>query len=205
MPILATKACRVCGEVKPLIGGYYYIRNRTRYESTCKTCLIARRYKYAINGYMCKRGAGRGFRGRGDRKPPKSVPAHKVCTACSEDKPISEFSPKGVRFNARCKACRAAAKRANVLGNKAAQNRRNARKKGAGGSYTAADIRIKLRDQKGRCWWCHEKLGELYHIDHVYPIAKGGSSDPGNIAISCPACNNRKHAKTPLEFAGRLF
>jgi hypothetical protein len=29
-------------------------------------------------------------------------------------------------------------------------------------------------------------------IDHVVPLARGGSNDPDNLALACPHCNRRK-------------
>ncbi len=52
------------------------------------------------------------------------------------------------------------------------------------------------RDQ-GLCAYCGGLIlyDELWHIDHVIPVAKGGSNDPKNLVLSCPACNLKKGAK----------
>ena len=76
---------------------------------------------------------------------------------------------------------------------------------GAAGKHTAADIELLYRSQKGRCWWCGKKINGKYHVDHRVPLARGGSNDPGNLVISCPACNQSKHAKLPQEWNGRLL
>ncbi len=72
------------------------------------------------------------------------------------------------------------------------------------GSFGASDLALMMKHQKGRCWWCGQKLA-AYHIDHRIPASKGGSNDPSNLVLSCPTCNVRKNAKMPLEFAGRLL
>ncbi len=86
---------------------------------------------------------------------------------------------------------------------------RRARRTGAEGKHTMADIRAKLRSQKSKCYWCKAALildGEgKYHVDHVIPLSKGGSDGPENIACACPSCNLKKNNKMPWEFAGRLF
>lgn len=74
-----------------------------------------------------------------------------------------------------------------------------------GGSYTLQDIENIHRWQKGRCYWCKKPYGEDYHIDHIWPVSKGGENSPENLCLTCPSCNHKKNKKTPMEFAGRLF
>jgi hypothetical protein len=47
----------------------------------------------------------------------------------------------------------------------------------------------------GRCEYCamHQVLqGATFHIEHLMPTSRGGSSEPDNLAWSCPGCNLRK-------------
>jgi len=87
------------------------------------------------------------------------------------------------------------------------KRRRRARMRGAEGTHTAADIQAQYTRQKGRCFWCGEKVGDTYHVDHVVPLSRGGSNGPENLVIACPACNLRKHDKLPHEWpeSGRLL
>jgi hypothetical protein len=82
---------------------------------------------------------------------------------------------------------------------------RRARLTGAGGKISRKEILQLLAAQKGRCWWCTKKVDRKYHADHRIPVSRGGTSDKGNIVIACSQCNWSKGAKTPAEFAGRLF
>lgn len=46
-----------------------------------------------------------------------------------------------------------------------------------------------------RCEYCRmdaELQGATFHVEHIVPRARGGSSDPENLAWACPACNLRK-------------
>ena len=80
-----------------------------------------------------------------------------------------------------------------------------ARKRGAEGSHTVADVRRKFAEQQGRCYWCGVILQDSYHVDHIFPLSKGGSDWPENICCSCPMCNQTKRDLDPQEFSGRLF
>jgi hypothetical protein len=86
--------------------------------------------------------------------------------------------------------------------------RRRARKRGAAGTHTADDIAAILRRQRGKCLNCRISLKRGFHVDHIMPLARGGSDNPSNIQLLCPSCNLSKHAKHPIEWAqenGRLL
>jgi hypothetical protein len=43
----------------------------------------------------------------------------------------------------------------------------------------------------------HQALqGATFHLEHILPQSRGGSSDPANLAWSCPGCNLRKSDRT---------
>jgi 5-methylcytosine-specific restriction endonuclease McrA len=85
--------------------------------------------------------------------------------------------------------------------NKSHHGKRRAKQRNAGGSYTADDLNWILKAQKGKCAYCRIKVGKKYHVDHIIPIAKGGSNNRSNIQITCVTCNLRKQAKDPIDFA----
>jgi len=86
------------------------------------------------------------------------------------------------------------------------ENRR-ARKVSAEGSFGKEDVDRMLESQKRKCASCYEKLAKkedgqlIYHIDHIQPLAKGGTNWPHNLQILCPSCNMRKSDKHPLDWA----
>jgi hypothetical protein len=60
--------------------------------------------------------------------------------------------------------------------------------------------RQRVRERAGnRCEYClsHQDyvLGRL-QIDHIQPVAKGGSDDDDNLCLACELCNQYKWAKT---------
>lgn len=88
------------------------------------------------------------------------------------------------------------------------EQRRRARKAASEGSFTPGDVSALRERQKFKCANCSVSVKKSYHIDHIVPLALGGSNGIGNIQILCPSCNKRKNAKHPLAWArenGRLL
>jgi len=80
------------------------------------------------------------------------------------------------------------------------------------GNHTNQDIQDILNIQK---WKCAEptckkclKVSAGYHVDHIMPIALGGTDYPKNLQCLCPSCNTHKWATHPIDWArkkGRLL
>lgn len=90
----------------------------------------------------------------------------------------------------------------------AAAQLRRARRRGAGGAFTAAEVDALLKNQRGCCAWCGASLAGGFHRDHRVSLAAGGSNEISNIDLLCAPCNLRKGAKDPLAWAaenGRLL
>lgn len=85
---------------------------------------------------------------------------------------------------------------------------RRARVRNAHGSHTVDQILGLLEKQRNRCAACRKSLTDGYHVDHIVPLARGGSNDIGNIQLLCAACNLSKGHSDPIEWAwkkGRLL
>lgn len=54
------------------------------------------------------------------------------------------------------------------------------------------------------CYWCDSPCEGLYHVDHYFPLSKGGAHREENLVISCPGCNLRKSARDPQVFAAMI-
>lgn len=88
-----------------------------------------------------------------------------------------------------------------------AQNRR-ARIHDSGGFFTLKQIHALRVLQKDKCVNCKKSIKTNMHIDHIMPIAKGGSNDIKNIQLLCPKCNFKKNDTDPIIWAqqnGRLL
>lgn len=63
----------------------------------------------------------------------------------------------------------------------------------------SADIRAEVRERAGfLCEHCHtDERWQLvqFTIDHVVPLADGGTDDPENLALACFHCNRKKSNK----------
>lgn len=85
---------------------------------------------------------------------------------------------------------------------------RRARKKNVGGRHTGNQLKALLVTQKWKCANCRTSIRKKRHVDHIQPIALGGSNDIKNIQLLCPRCNLAKRSKHPLVWArenGRLL
>lgn len=78
---------------------------------------------------------------------------------------------------------------------------RRARKANAEGSHTWEDVERILVAQHHRCAYCRVQLRGGFHIDHIMPLALGGSDWPENIQVTCKSCNLRKNKRHPAVFA----
>jgi 5-methylcytosine-specific restriction endonuclease McrA len=58
-------------------------------------------------------------------------------------------------------------------------------------SFTTAELHARLAYFGFRCWMCRKPFE---HLDHVKPLAKGGSHMLANLRPACAACNHRKRA-----------
>jgi 5-methylcytosine-specific restriction endonuclease McrA len=55
---------------------------------------------------------------------------------------------------------------------------------------------------KGLCHYCGAKFpAKELTMDHVVPIARGGTSTKGNVVPSCRKCNQEKRLHTPVDLA----
>lgn len=54
--------------------------------------------------------------------------------------------------------------------------------------------------QQGKCPCCGKALGTSYQLDHVQPIARGGSNTDENMQLLRSVCNRNKSSKHPIEF-----
>jgi 5-methylcytosine-specific restriction endonuclease McrA len=98
------------------------------------------------------------------------------------------------------KAATAAYRAANPEAVRISTQNRRARKLESGGKLSPglSDKLFKL--QRGKCACCGKPLGNDYHLDHIMPLALGGSNTDDNIQLLRSTCNQQKHSKHPVDF-----
>ena len=68
--------------------------------------------------------------------------------------------------------------------------------------HTSDDVDRIIQAQNFRCACCgiSVKSRESRHVDHITPLAKGGSNGPSNLQILCVRCNLSKGDRHPADF-----
>jgi 5-methylcytosine-specific restriction endonuclease McrA len=68
------------------------------------------------------------------------------------------------------------------------------------GDLSAAKLRRRVEKRANwRCEYCHAPQrvsGYRFHLEHIVPIAQGGSDAPDNRALACATCNLAKADRT---------
>lgn len=75
-----------------------------------------------------------------------------------------------------------------------------ARKLKNGGVLSKGIVAKLLFLQRGRCACCGRPLASNFHLDHIVPLALGGSNTDDNVQLLRQRCNNQKRAKHPIDF-----
>lgn len=126
-------------------------------------------------------------------------PGGKVCVACVTWKPYDEFHKHPSNedgYRTKCKICRAPAVETikcytKRKGRAVVQNYRT-RKLNVPGTFSDVHIQAMMIEQQGRCAYCAEPLPNEYDIDHIVPLARGGTNYPNNPVLTGVTCNRDK-------------
>jgi 5-methylcytosine-specific restriction endonuclease McrA len=89
---------------------------------------------------------------------------------------------------------------------RAACQKRRARKKSNGGSFTEQELIHMRLTQGGFCAYCQRKHDpDELTMDHIVPIKQGGRHEAANIVLACPTCNSSKGNRTPDQWLNRWY
>lgn len=101
------------------------------------------------------------------------------------------------------RAAERAYRAANPEKSRLAEHTRRARKKAVGGKLSPGLSKKLMQLQKGMCLCCALPLGDDFHLDHVMPLALGGTNTDDNIQLLHSLCNQKKRSTHPVEFMQR--
>lgn len=80
-------------------------------------------------------------------------------------------------------------------------NNRRARERATAGKLSKGLAEKLFKLQKGKCaCGCKQPLGDGYHLDHIMPLALGGSNTDDNMQLLRARCNLQKNSKHPVDF-----
>jgi hypothetical protein len=59
-------------------------------------------------------------------------------------------------------------------------------------SFTDDERKQLLKQFNNKCNVCHDKIKDVFHIDHIRPLANGGTNDNGNLQVLYKQCHQDK-------------
>jgi hypothetical protein len=126
------------------------------------------------------------------------------CVVCTRRRAADRYSKDPDKIRATGRIWRITNPEKTRVNKRVSQARRRARKIEAGGNITSDQITQLLALQNYKCPICGRKLGKRFELDHIFPLSKRGRHDIQNAQLTHTACNRRKAAKDPFEFAHEL-
>lgn len=127
----------------------------------------------------------------------------KACTSCGKLLAITRenfgSTPSG-GFRGKCRKCMVAHTQSYDRNNPEKRRQRSEVRDDRGG-HVSIDPVLKQRllaKQRRLCLCCGERIEvwQAVQLDHLTPVARGGTHDERNLAIAHDKCNAEKHAKT---------
>ncbi len=187
-----SKPCRLCGETKPLEQFSRNKRFKDGRERRCRTCRSVAYEAWRVKHLDERREYQREWYARNPEAKRQHDAAHRQRHAEKRRASAREWREANPEhYRASHRAWRAANR--DVM--RAQSYLRRARERGAPGTATAEQIRARVEYYGGKCWICG---APWEHIDHVKPLARGGSNWPANLRPACSSCNYAKGSKWPF-------
>ena len=192
------KVCTKCGQAKPADLSSYYAHHRGGpLRNECRECSCQKtKHWYATNPERARENARHWREENLDQKrennrmwaqknPDKDKASKDKWAAANPDKILDRVR----RWRA-----------AHPEESRDQYRRRRARKLGAEGFHTVAEVEQLREDQNDRCCYCGDVLNGGGHLDHKIPLVRGGSEWISNLAWACVSCNVRKSTRTDQEW-----
>lgn len=184
------KTCTKCGETKPVTEFYY--RN-----AACKVCTRKRVMEYRSKNIEDVLARNAKYRSENKEK----IRLHDSIYYQKNSEKIIKKVAKWQQDNPEMVAIRNAKwRKANLESCRAYCQNRRSREASIGGKLSTGIAEKLFKLQHGKCACCGLPLGAGFHLDHIMPIALGGSNTDDNIQLLRARCNRQKSAKHPVDF-----
>jgi 5-methylcytosine-specific restriction endonuclease McrA len=187
-----TRCCSKCKEVKPLTSEFFKtgIQYKHGLSAECKFCLHKRTLEWQ------KTDAGKALRKRLEPKYKEWRAEYAKTYQKANRKRINAYVQSWREKNRdHCRELDAAWARKNKA--KRTEYRHIRR---AAGEFSYAVIPELRQLQKGKCAICAGLLTKFIEIDHIMPVALGGTNERTNLQLLCRTCNRSKGAKHPVDY-----
>ena len=198
---ITSKACTKCGASKPLAEFSRRSSKKNGLQHRCKSCVcVAAAAWYAANPEKARAANA----ARRSANPEKARAAHAAWYAANHKKVRAASAAWRAANPEAVRAASAAWSAANPEAKRTHNQNRRARKLAAGGQLPQGLAEKLLKLQRGTCaCGCKQLLGDDYHLDHIMPLALGGSNTDDNIQLLRSRCNQQKNASHPVDFMQR--
>ena len=207
---ITTKLCNKCGETKPLAGFSKDRSKRDGLSTICKCCRSAGHAEWrAKNPDQVKANYAAWYAANADKARSYSKEyrlAHPEQTKAAVDAWRKENPDKSKAAMARWSVANKDRKKelnhSWYLNNKTKVRvqRKNRKLRMKSGRLSVDIVEKLLKIQKGKCACCKKPLGEDFHLDHIMPLALGGTNTNDNVQLLRKLCNLQKNAKHPVDF-----
>lgn len=174
------KTCSKCGKTKPLSAFSKSNRERDGLQYHCKECAKATNDAYLAANPEKRKAQTAAYR---HANPDKCRASDSRWRAANPEK-VQELKASWAAENKEFYRLKSHERRARMAGGKLSKG--------------LSDRLFKL--QHGKCACCGKPLGNDYHLDHIMPLALGGTNEDSNIQLLRAECNLRKQAKHPIDF-----
>ena len=191
------KTCTKCGETKPFSEFHRHAGKLDGRRSECKACAsVIRAAWYAANKDRAKADMAKRY-----AADPEITKARNARWRVANIDKVRSYSSKwNAAHPENARARSAKWKAANPEAVRIHKQNRRARKLETGGILSKGLAARLFKIQRGKCACCGKPLGTDFHLDHIMPLALGGTHTDDNIQLLRAICNQQKSAKHPVDF-----
>jgi 5-methylcytosine-specific restriction endonuclease McrA len=191
------RTCTTCNQAKPIDEFAPHRASRGGRRPRCRTCTAAYNRQWRLrNLERCKAVAQAYKEANRERLREHDRRRYEADTAAAAAKALRWYVANRDRKLVQV----AEWQRANRDRVRSNVRARVARKAAAPGHASAAQVAARIAYFGGRCWMCG-RLADA--IDHVKPLARGGSDWPANLRPACKSCNSSKRDRWPVDVRTR--